>query len=83
MRKSIHSPPFEVLRVELLHGRKNAQLTQTALSKRLGKPQSYVAKYENKERRLDLIEVIEICDVLAIELNSLIARVRMSMSSAD
>lgn len=41
--------------------RLDAQLTQADLAKRLGKPQSYVSKYESGERRLDIIEVQEVC----------------------
>lgn len=36
--------------------RLDAGLTQAELAKRLGKPQSFVAKVETKERRLDVIE---------------------------
>ncbi|NEK79367.1 MAG: helix-turn-helix transcriptional regulator, partial [Xanthomonas perforans] len=34
----------------------------------LGKPQSYVSKYESGERRLDLIELSDLCSVLGISL---------------
>lgn len=43
-----------------------AGLTQIELSRVLGKPQSYVSKYEIGERNLDYIEVIEICKALDI-----------------
>ena len=41
--------------------RKRARLTQANLSQKLAKPQSYVSKYENGERRLDYLEVKKIC----------------------
>lgn len=47
--------------------RAEAGVTQQELSAMLGKPQSYVSKYESGERRLDFIEVLEICDALGIE----------------
>jgi transcriptional regulator with XRE-family HTH domain len=40
--------------------RKAAGLTQTVLAQRLGKPPSFVAKYELGERRLDLLEYLDI-----------------------
>lgn len=30
----------------------------------LGRPQSFVSKYEGGERRLDVIEFIEVCEAL-------------------
>ena len=39
-------------------------IRQQALAKRLGKPQSFIAKYEGGERRIDLIEFIAIVRAL-------------------
>lgn len=41
--------------------RQQAQLSQAALAERLGKPQSFVSKYESGERRLEYLEVEMIC----------------------
>ena len=46
--------------------RQQAGLRQGAVAQALGRPQSYVSKYECGERRLDLAELIDICRVLAI-----------------
>ena len=44
--------------LELLkQARKDAQLTQTEAAKKLGKHQSFVAKCESGERRVDVIEL--------------------------
>lgn len=48
--------------------RLDAQLTQADLAIRLSKPQSYVSKYESGERRLDIIEIREICAALSMSL---------------
>jgi len=48
--------------------RLDAQLTQAELAAKLQKPQSYVSKYESGERRLDLIEVRDICITLGLTL---------------
>lgn len=55
------------LRSLLINARKSANLTQTELSERLSKPQSYVSKYERGERRLDIIEFLEVSDALNID----------------
>ena len=44
--------------------RKAAGLTQVELALRIGKPQSFVAKYEGGERRLDVIEFLSIVEAL-------------------
>lgn len=41
--------------------RLDAQITQSQLAKMLEKPQSFVSKYENGDRSLDIIEVYLIC----------------------
>jgi len=52
--------------------RAQAGLTQTDVASRLGKPQSYVSKYEGGERRLDLIELSDLCKALGITLTGLV-----------
>jgi transcriptional regulator with XRE-family HTH domain len=44
--------------------RKAAGLTQHALARLLKKPQSFVAKYEGGERRLDVVEFVTIARAL-------------------
>lgn len=41
--------------------RLDAQITQSQLAKMLGKPQSFVSKYENGDRALEISEVYIIC----------------------
>ncbi len=59
--KSIHSEPYRLLLALLVQERKRAEITQQDLSYALGRPQSFVSKYERGERRLDVIEFLEIC----------------------
>ena len=64
----------EALRVLLCALRNQAGLRQIDLADRLGKPQSFVSKYESGERRLDLIELRQICQVLHLSLSALVER---------
>jgi transcriptional regulator with XRE-family HTH domain len=64
IHKSVHSAEQQLLRELLIAARGNAGLTQQKLAKRLGKPQSFVAKYEGGERRLDVIEFLIIARIL-------------------
>jgi transcriptional regulator with XRE-family HTH domain len=44
-----------------------AGLTQTELAARIRRDQTYVSKYEGSERRLDILEVREICQAVGIK----------------
>jgi transcriptional regulator with XRE-family HTH domain len=64
MQKSLKSPEYARLIATLVAVRHASGIRQQALAKRLGKPQSFVAKYEGGERRIDLIEFIAIVRAL-------------------
>ena len=59
LAKTLHTERHRKLRELLVERRKAAGLTQTVLAARLGKPPSYVAKIELKERRVDVVEFVE------------------------
>ena len=64
LTKSLHSPQYEAFCDLLVSARRKANLTQQAVAKRLGRPQSFVAKYEGGERRLDVLEFIDVARAL-------------------
>jgi len=65
--KSVHSPDQAAFCELMIKARKAAGLTQHALALRLRKPQSFVAKYEGGERRLDVVEFIAIARALGAD----------------
>ncbi|MGE0851995.1 MAG: helix-turn-helix domain-containing protein [Hyphomicrobiaceae bacterium] len=67
MRDSLRSPRQQQLRDLLCSLRTRRRLTQAEVAERLGRPQSFVAKYEGGERRLSVIEFIDV--VRALEAN--------------
>jgi transcriptional regulator with XRE-family HTH domain len=48
--------------------RTDAGITQVEMAERLGKPQPFVSYYESGARRLDLLELRQVCGVLGISL---------------
>jgi len=52
--------------------RKESGLTQVELANKLQRPQSYISKYEKGERRLDLIELSEICKACGVSLSKFV-----------
>ena len=67
MSKSLRSPRHRRLQRFLAQIRAEAGLTQTQLADRLRRPQSFVAKYEGGERRLDVIEFVSVVEALGID----------------
>jgi len=65
--KSVHSPDQATFCELMIKARKAAGLTQHDLAKRIKKPQSFVAKYEGGERRLDVVEFVAIAGALGID----------------
>jgi transcriptional regulator with XRE-family HTH domain len=72
MKKSIHSPEQKKLQNLLHQLRCNAGLSQVKMAELLGTPQSFVSKYENGERRLDILEIRQMCQKLNITLTEFI-----------
>lgn len=64
MAKTTHTAKYKRLIDTLRAARREQGMTQLELAKRLKRPQSYVAKYE--QRRLDIVEFIAIADALGI-----------------
>ncbi len=71
-KKTIYSDKQRKLCALLVKGRKDAGLTQRALAEKLQRQQSYIAKYEGGERRLDVIELQEIAKVLKLDVAALL-----------
>jgi transcriptional regulator with XRE-family HTH domain len=67
MSRTLRSPQHEALRTLLVQRRKRAGLTQTALAKRLGRYQSYVANVETGQKRLDVVEFIAFANAIGFD----------------
>ncbi|MBV62801.1 MAG: transcriptional regulator [Nevskiales bacterium] len=64
---SLRSPEYQEFVSRLIDARKKSGITQAELAEQLGKPQSFVSKYERLERRLDVVEYVRIASQLGIE----------------
>ena len=67
MEKSIYTGEALRFRQLLIKARKAAGLTQVELAKRLGEFQSFVSRYERGERRLDVVEFLEVAKAIGID----------------
>jgi transcriptional regulator with XRE-family HTH domain len=71
--KSVFTPEYAHFAARIVELRKEAGLTQVELARRLGRPQSYVSKYERGERRLDVVEFLAVARALGTDAAVLVA----------
>jgi transcriptional regulator with XRE-family HTH domain len=81
--RSIHSEDYRKLTAILLDARNKAGLTQQEVADRLRKPQSYVAKVEGNERRIDVVEFIALSNALGIDPTGLFSTVLKKVQKPD
>jgi transcriptional regulator with XRE-family HTH domain len=74
MARSTYSPGTRVLATLLRSAREQAGLRQSDLAAALGRSQSWVSDYEAGQRRLDLVEIREVCAATGITLRQLVNR---------
>lgn len=66
MSKSLHSEEHQRLAGWLKAQRERQGLTMRELGERLALPHTYVAKVEQRERRLDVVEYVYYCKALGV-----------------
>lgn len=80
MPKSVFSKSYAGMLQLLVEARAEKGVTQASLASRLGKPQSFIAKIEGGERRIDVIEFFAIADALEIDALKLLTRLEAQLS---
>ena len=59
--------------------RVEAGLTQMELAERIGRDQTFVSKYESGQRRLDVLELREICQAIGISLEEFVKKLEKAL----
>lgn len=75
MPDSLRTPRQQQLLALLIELRKSRGMTQAEVATSLEKPQSFVAKYEGGERRLDVVEFIDVVQALGADPGEVLARI--------
>lgn len=68
MTKAIYRPEYEVFLQHLKRLRVESGLTQAECSAALGRPQSFMSDVERGVRRLDVVQLRDICIALGTDL---------------
>lgn len=79
MDKSLFTAEQRKLQELLRQVRLGAGLRQQDLAKKLAQPQSFVSKYESGERRLDLLELRQICAAVGVPLREFVERLENAL----
>ena len=74
LRKTLRTKGHRALIDILVESREQAGLTQRDLAARLKRPHSFIGRIEAGERRVDVIEFIEIARVMGLDPKHLFAR---------
>lgn len=76
MTRSVFTRRYNRFRELLIDARMAAALTQVELAARLKRPQSFVSKYERGERRIDVVEFLEIAKAIGVDPHEIINRLQ-------
>jgi ribosome-binding protein aMBF1 (putative translation factor) len=83
MPKSIHRPEYDVLRSQLRKLREDAGVTQTELSMSLKRSQSFISDIERGVRRLDILELRDVCERLGTSFLAFVASFDEAVASTS
>lgn len=75
MPRDLNSPRYQALRELIRAERKRHGLSQADVAKTLGRPQSYVADFERRERRIDVVEYLALAEAIGFDPLALLAKV--------
>lgn len=67
MSRPLSSDAYKAMIDRLVDARRAAGIKQVELAERLGKPQSFISKFERRERRIDVVEFIMIARAIAAD----------------
>lgn len=73
MAKSVHSQRHLSIAAALTEARRAKGLTQAEVASALGRKQPFIANIERGERRVDLVELIDLATILDLDIATLIA----------
>ncbi|MHA6770340.1 helix-turn-helix domain-containing protein [Sphingobium ummariense] len=80
MTKSLRTEGHIALMQALVAARRDCGLTQQDLAERLGRSQSFVAKIELGERRVEVVELVEIAKILGVPTRQFIEPVEAALA---
>lgn len=72
---SVSSEEYQLVIKKIRDARIEKGITQAKLAEALGRPQSFIAKVENGERKLDVVEFAVIARLLGVDAGAVIEQI--------
>jgi transcriptional regulator with XRE-family HTH domain len=82
MEKTIYTREYAVLLRLLREAREQAGTTQVQLAEKLGQSQSFVSKLERGDRRIDVIQLRTICQIVGVSLYEFVDRLEGELAKS-
>ena len=77
---TLHSESYKEVVDALIAARKSSGLTQQQVADKLGRPQSFVAKIEGLQRRIDIVEFLELSRIVKADALAIINKTQRDIS---
>ncbi|TWT97281.1 helix-turn-helix domain-containing protein [Neorhodopirellula pilleata] len=81
VEKNLYTDRQQALLELLRECREQANLRQADVADRLEKPQSFVSKYESGERRLEILELLDVCEAIDTTLVAFVRRLEKRLAA--
>lgn len=82
MEKNLYTRRQQILLRLLREARQDAGLLQQDVAEALDRPQSFVSKYESGERRLDILELRDVCQALGLSLSEFVKQLEKQLEKS-
>ncbi|MGY5956495.1 HTH cro/C1-type domain-containing protein [Kosakonia sp. BK9b] len=73
---SVYSAEYQMVIKALREARIASHITQDELARAVGRPQSFIAKVESGERRLDVVEFVKLCRLVRIHPDTILRKIK-------
>lgn len=80
VEKNLYTDRQKAFLVLLRECRERANLRQADVAERLEKPQSFVSKYESGERRLEVLELLDVCEAIDTTLTAFVRKLEKRLA---
>lgn len=83
MKKTIYSNEYTVFRTMLKETREGLDLSQDELGKKLGRHQPFIARIESGQRRLDVVEFIQMMRIMGVDSVSFLKKLEAKIQQPE